>query len=154
MDNSLPLSTTSSPTKQKQHPVWIFQWNCRGFRTKAAELKLRIERMKDDAPVVILLQETVGTTPTIPGYFTLTAPSIPRSSNERGGSLETPGMVLTLVKKHIPQSQLDTSSLNNDEREIVGVRIRLGNKTLRMNEMYLQCISPPQSVRFWWLYVD
>lgn len=138
IDNTLPLSNVSSPKKQKQRPPWIFQWNCRGFRTKAAELKLRIERMKDDAPVVILLQETVGTTPTIPGYFTLTAPSIPQSSNERGGSLDTPGMVLTLVRKHIPQSQIDTSSLNNEEREIVGVRIRLGNKTFRIYNVYLR----------------
>lgn len=45
----------------------VWQWNCRGFRNKKASVKQFI-KSRQKAPDVIILQELMEDTPTLPGY--------------------------------------------------------------------------------------
>lgn len=45
----------------------VWQWNCRGLQRKRAVIQQHIER-SNRKPDVLLLQETLTATPSLPGY--------------------------------------------------------------------------------------
>lgn len=58
MASSASASKPKPPRQRKKITnVWVLQWNCRGLQQKLSELKLRLEKLKDKAPDVILLHE-------------------------------------------------------------------------------------------------
>lgn len=52
----------------------VWQWNCRGF-TKKQPLLQQYVRHAQPKPDVIMIQETVGTIPKIPGFTTYASPT-------------------------------------------------------------------------------
>lgn len=54
--------------------ITVWQWNCRGLQPKRAVLQQHIEHAKKK-PDVILLQETLTATPTLPGYRVQVGPA-------------------------------------------------------------------------------
>lgn len=54
--------------------ITVWQWNCRGFQGKRAVLQQHIEHARRK-PDVLLLQETLTNTPSLPGYRAHVSPA-------------------------------------------------------------------------------
>ncbi|KAH9364434.1 hypothetical protein HPB48_018563 [Haemaphysalis longicornis] len=66
--NQEPGKTTNQDNHGQDPPsLTVWQWNCRGLQPKRAVQQQHIEHAKKK-PDVILLQETLTATPTLPGY--------------------------------------------------------------------------------------
>lgn len=81
-----------SRKRKKRHKIWFLQWNCRGLHSKLAELKLRLEILREEAPDVILLQEAYVKDVKVRNYNIYSQPSMLRQGEVRCTTL-------TLVRK-------------------------------------------------------
>lgn len=132
MASSASASKPKPPRQRKKITnVWVLQWNCRGLQQKLSELKLRLEKLKDKAPDVILLQEANVKNLKIRGYNAFLQPIIVRKNGNYG-------LTVTLVKKSLPQTQIDTKNECSEHREVVGTRIRWGDTTVDVFNAYIR----------------
>ncbi|KAG0429851.1 hypothetical protein HPB47_023224 [Ixodes persulcatus] len=120
-----------SRKRKKRHKIWFLQWNCRGLHSKLAELKLRLEILREEAPDVILLQEAYVKDVKVRNYNIYSQPSMLRQG-------EVPCATLTLVRKYIPQVQLDTVHYCGDNREVVSVRLKLESIIVDVINVYIR----------------
>lgn len=124
--------TPSSRTQNKRcsnTSPWILQWNCGGLQQKLPELKVRLQKLKNRAPDIILLQEANVNKIRVRGYKTFIYPSIQRQTNNYG-------IVATLIKKTHPHTQLDSESACSGDREVVSTQVKLGDTVIIIHNIY------------------
>ncbi|KAG0425785.1 hypothetical protein HPB47_027068 [Ixodes persulcatus] len=123
--------------KMAEKPPWILQWNCRGMRNKMAELKLKLERMQQDTPIVIILQEVNMIQPKITGYKTYQLPTI--TYKKKKLDLGQPcGATATFVREDVAQTALDTPHVCNELQEVIAVRIRTKKMSYIVTNAYVR----------------
>lgn len=89
----------------------VWQWNCRGIKTKLVSLKTLIN-VSHNQPDLIILQEA-HLIPSIPGY----EPHYNISANNRP-------IVVTLIKKHIACTILEDQSKKHEHLETLSLKIK------------------------------
>ncbi|KAG0444983.1 hypothetical protein HPB47_006908 [Ixodes persulcatus] len=123
--------------KMAEKTPWILQWNCRGIRNKMAELKLKLQRMQQNTPIVIILQELDMIQPKITGYRTYQLPTI--IYNKKKLDLGQPcGATATFVREDVAQTALDTTHVCNELREVIAVRIRIKKMSYIVTNAYVR----------------
>ncbi|KAH9381619.1 hypothetical protein HPB48_004616 [Haemaphysalis longicornis] len=109
------------------------QWNCRGLTTRSADVNQRFARNK--RPTILLLQETNTPNIKLRGFNVYTTPVIRQSYRGRNnGDTSQPdvcnGQSAVLVAKSVPQTQLDTIHLCDQNREVAAVKTQLRGQTV------------------------
>lgn len=87
----------------RQQHMWhkniikVLQWNCRGLRSRVAELRARFQDKPDEKPDVLLVQEANAHDINLRGFILYSSPSI--SNNRPGQSADPPGKALVYIKE-------------------------------------------------------
>ncbi|XP_040078035.2 uncharacterized protein LOC120849846, partial [Ixodes scapularis] len=100
--------------------VNVTQWNCRGLRLRAAQLKATHHNKPQERPDAYLLQEVYCTTVKLTGYKSYANPSIPSVRAGQFGGQE--GQAMVYIKKHWPQHEIDLQQWCTEHQEVVAVR--------------------------------
>lgn len=101
--------------------IKVLQWNCRGLRGRAAELKARYVDRPSERSDILLLQETNTTNIVLQGYESYSSPSIPGRAN--GHLVDPPGMAMVYVRQDWHRHQINTTKFCTENQEVVAIRV-------------------------------
>lgn len=132
----IPSTTANLATNSSPLIPDVLQWNCRSLGMSANELGELFRY--EGQPTVLLLQETRGTTPGVPGYFGFFSPSIKRQGR-RGEPDLVQAQAAVFVRRDVHHLQIDTAEYCTEFQEVVAVRCRLDkNREVIFASVYLR----------------
>lgn len=137
------MDQRSTKDKLGGKPLRILQWNCRSLAQRKAEL---IQRLKDYAFDVLLLQETRTDDIKLPGLEAHYTPSIKHTAvkkkqKEESGSHQVQAQAGIYIDRKLPHVKIDTDRWCNDTQEIIAVRVALESTPKRL--LLVSAYIPP-----------